>query len=109
MINIISSLFIRLSQLRNNFWSCATRHFMKRRFNNLFEFYLPTTHTFREKLLLKKGSILGNKDLALGSVIEGIPNRFLRVSYEDAFFRFGFEFIRLKFLHINITSPNFKK
>src|SRR5215216_7079827 len=81
---------------------------MKRRFNNLFEFYLPTTHTFHEKLLLKKGSILGNKDLALGSVIEGIPNRFLRVSYEDAFFRFGFEFIRLKFLHINFASQTLR-
>src|SRR3954467_141187 len=109
MIIIISSLFNRWSQLRNNFRRCATRHTLKRRFHNLFEFYLPTTHTFREKLFLYKGSILSNKNLALGSMIEGIPNSFFRVSYEDTFFRFGFEFIRLKFLHINIASPNFKK
>ena len=35
--------------------------------------------------------VLGNKDLAFGSEVEGIPNGFLRVSYVDAFFRLGFE------------------
>src|SRR5215216_6992881 len=82
---------------------------MKRRFNNLFEFYLLTTHTFHEKLLLKKGSILGNKDLALGSVVEGVPNCFLRVSYEDALLRFGFELIRLKPFDRSVATSNFKK
>ena len=49
----------------------------------------------------------GNKDLAFGSEVEDIPNSFFRVSYEDAFFRFGFELFRLKFLDISIASPNF--
>ena len=43
------------------------------------------THFFREKLLFKKGTVLCDKHFAFGSVIEGIPNSFLRVSYEDAF------------------------
>ena len=50
---------------------------------------------------------LRNKYLAFGSVIEGVPNSFLWVSYEDALLRFGFELIRLKL--ISITTPNFKK
>ena len=59
------------------------------------------------ELLLQKGPVLGNEDLAFGSEVEGIPNSFLSVSYEDAFFRFGFEPFRLKFLDISIASPNF--
>ena len=54
-------------------------------------------------------TILSNKDLAFGSMIEGIPNDFFRVSYEDALLRFGFEFIRLKLFNISIASANFKK
>ena len=59
--------------------------------------------------LFQKGSILGNKDLAFGSKVEGIPNSFLRVSYEDALLRFGLELIRLKLFHISIATSNFKK
>src|SRR3954470_11633240 len=59
-------------------------------------FYFPPTHFFREKLLLWKGSILSNEYLAFGSVIEGVPNCLLWVSYEDIFLRFGFELIRMK-------------
>src|SRR3954464_1208431 len=36
-------------------------------------------------------SILSNECLAFGSVIEGVPNCLLWVSYEDTFLRFGFE------------------
>ena len=42
-------------------------------------------------------------------MIEGVPNSFLWVSYEDALLRFGFELIRLKPLDISVASPNFKK
>src|SRR3954465_4199711 len=66
-------------------------------------FYFPPTHFFREKLLLWKGSILSNECLAFGSVIEGVPNSLLWVSYEDIFLRFGFELIRMKPFHISIT------
>src|SRR3954470_4874542 len=73
-------------------------------------FYFPPTHFFLEKLLLWKGSILSNEYLAFGSVIEGIPNCLLWVSYEDTFLRFRFELIRMKlFFHIGIATPNFKK
>ena len=34
---------------------------------------------------------------------------FLRVSYEDALLRFGFELIRLKLFDISVATPNFKK
>ena len=50
-----------------------------------------------------------NKYLAFGSVIEGVPNSFLWVSYEDTFLRFGFELIWLKLFHISIAAPIFKK
>src|SRR5215216_6139822 len=80
-----------------------------RRYNYLIKFYFPPTHFFREKLLLYKGSVLSNENLAFGSVIEGVPNSFLWVSYEDTFLRFGFELIRLKTFHISIAAPNFKK
>ena len=42
-------------------------------------------------------------------MIEGVPNSFFWVSYEDALLRFGFELIRLKLFHISIATPNFKK
>ena len=42
-------------------------------------------------------------------MIEGVPNCFLRVSYEDALLGFGFELIRLKSFDISVASPNFKK
>src|SRR3954470_20575402 len=41
--------------------------------------------------------IISNECLALGSVIEGVPNSLRWVSYEDIFLRFGFELIRMKF------------
>ena len=92
----------------NNFLRCATFRFGRGDYH-LIKFHFPPTHFFREKLFLQKGSILGNEDLAFGSEVEGVPNSFLRVSYEDAFFRFGFELFRLKFLDISIATPNFKK
>ena len=42
-------------------------------------------------------------------MLEGVPNNFFCVSYEDSLLRFGFELIRLKLFHISITAPNFKK
>ena len=42
-------------------------------------------------------------------MIEGVPNSFFWVSYEDALLRFGFELIRLILFHISIATPNFKK
>ena len=42
-------------------------------------------------------------------MVEGVPNCFLRVSYEYTLLLFGFELIRLKFLDISIASPNFQK
>ena len=42
-------------------------------------------------------------------MIEGVPNNFFGVSYEDALLRFGFELIRLKLFHLSIATPNFKK
>ena len=42
-------------------------------------------------------------------MIEGVPNSFLWVFYEDALLRFGFELIRLKLFHISIAAPNFQK
>ena len=41
-------------------------------------------------------TILRNKELVFGYVVEGIPNGFFRVSYEYALLRFGFELIKLK-------------
>ena len=108
MIIIINFLPCRCRHLRNNFLRCATFRF-GRGDCHLIKFYFPPTHFFREKLFLQKVSILGNKDFAFGSVVEGVPNRFLWVSYEDAFFRFGFELFRLKFLDISIATPNFQK
>ena len=80
-----------------------------RRYNYLIKFYFPPTHFFQEKLLLYKGSILGNECFAFGFVIEGVPNSFLWVFYEDALLRFRFKLIRLKPFHISIATPNFKK
>src|SRR3989337_114754 len=42
-------------------------------------------------------------------VVEGVPNCFFRVSYEDALLQFGFELIRLKPFDISVATPNFKK
>jgi hypothetical protein len=80
---------------------------MKRRFNNLIKFYLPTIHNFERNSFSKKDPFLETKNFDFGSVIEGVPKCFFKVSYEDAFFCFVFKFIRMKFLHINIASPNF--
>ena len=52
---------------------------------------------------------LSYKDLAFRSVVEGVPNCFLRVSYEDTLLRFGFELIRLNPFDISVATPNFKK
>ena len=41
-------------------------------------------------------------------MIEGVPNSYLWVFYEDALLRFGFELIRLKLFYISIATPNFK-
>ena len=40
-----------------------------------------------------QGHVLSDKQFALGSEIEGIPNCHLWVSYEDVFVRFGFELL----------------
>src|SRR3990170_5981373 len=108
MIIIISFLYSWCRHHGNGFLRCATFQF-ERRYNYLIKFYFPPTHFFREKLLLLKGFILGNKDLAFGSVVEGVPNCFLRVSYEDALLQFGFELIRLKPFDVSVATPNFKK
>ena len=42
-------------------------------------------------------------------MVEGLPNSFFRVSYEDALLRFGFELIGLKPFDISVATPNFKK
>ena len=42
-------------------------------------------------------------------MVEGVPNCFLRVSYEDALLRFGFELIRLKPFDISVATADFKK
>ena len=42
-------------------------------------------------------------------MVEGVPNCFLRVSYEDALLRLRFELIRLKPFDISVATPNFKK
>src|SRR3954465_1229018 len=63
----------------------------------------------RETPSLERIHFFSNKCLAFGSVIEGVPNCLLWVSYEDTFLRFGFELIRLKLFHIRIAAPNFKK
>ena len=73
------------------------------------KFYFTPTHVFLEKLLLQKVSEFSNKSLAFGSVIEGVSNSFLWISYEDALLRFEFELIRIKKIHISIATPNFKK
>src|SRR5215216_338511 len=54
-------------------------------------------------------TLISNKYLSFGSVVEGVPNSFLRVSYEDALLRFKFELIRQKPFDISVTTPNFKK
>ena len=41
-------------------------------------------------------------------MIEGVPNSFLWVFYEDTLLRFGFELIRLKLFHISITVPTLR-
>ena len=83
MIIIVNFLSSRWRHHRNIFLSCATFRFKRQYF---IEFYLPPTYFFQKKLFLQKGPVLGNKDLAVGSEVEGIPNGFLRVSYEDAFY-----------------------
>src|SRR3954467_4555934 len=107
MILVISFLYCWCRRHWNNFRCCATLQF-KRRFNNLVQIYFPPTHFFHEKLL-KKETVLCDKPFSFGSVIEGIPNSFLRVSYEDAFLRFGFELVQHQLLDVSFASPNFKK
>jgi hypothetical protein len=41
--------------------------------------------------------------------MEGVPNCFIRVSYEDALLGFGFELIRLNPFDISVATPNIKK
>src|SRR6266511_3048698 len=108
MIVIISFLSSWCGHHKNGFPWCTTFQF-EIRYDYLIKFYFPPTHFFREKLLLKKCSVFSNKNLAFGSVIEGVPNCFFRVSYEDALLRFGFELIRLKPFDISVATPNFKK
>ena len=42
-------------------------------------------------------------------MIEGVPNSFFWVSYEDALLRYGFELIRMKPFDISVATPNFNK
>ena len=67
----------------------------------------------REKVQLPHQVLLSSHSLLsieipslerIGSVIEGVPNNFLWVSYEDALLRFGFELIRLKLFHITLLG-----
>jgi hypothetical protein len=55
------------------------------------------------KLLFWKGPILGNKDLAFGSVVEGIPNA---LGYS---MKMHFSALGSNLSDISVTSPNFKK
>ena len=41
--------------------------------------------------------------------MEGVPNRYFWLTYEDALLRLGFELIKTKLFHISIAIPNFKK
>ena len=41
-------------------------------------------------------------------MIEGVPNSFFWVSYEDLLLRFGLELIMLKLFHISIVVPDLK-
>ena len=64
---------------------------------------------FKRKSFSRNDPFLATNYLAFRSVIEGVPNSFFWVSYEDTLLRFGFELISLKLFHISITTPNFKK
>src|SRR4051812_12576788 len=78
--------------------------------HGLCEDYLTCDIAFNAVMPLGRASTRGRYSRIEGvtrSEVEGIPNGFLRVSYEDAFFRLGFELFRLKFLDISIASPNF--
>ena len=70
--------------------------------------FLPLT-SFERNSFSRKDPFLSNEYLAFGSMIEGVPNSLLWVSYANTFLRFGFELIRLKLFHISIAAPNFKK
>ena len=70
--------------------------------------FLPLT-SFERNSFSRKDPFLATKYLAFGSVIEGVPNSFFWVSYEDTLLRFGFELIRLKPFDISVATPNFKK
>ena len=41
-------------------------------------------------------------------MIEGVPNNFFSVSFEDTFLQFGFELIRLKLFYISIAAPTLR-
>ena len=70
--------------------------------------FLPLT-SFEGNSFSRKDPFLATNVFSFGTVIEGVPNSFLWVSYEDTFLRFGFELIRLKLFHLSIAAPNFKK
>ena len=70
--------------------------------------FLPLT-SFERNSFSIKDRFLAKKYLAFGLVIEGVPNSFFWVSYEDALLRFGFKLSSLKLFHISIATPNFKK
>ena len=41
-------------------------------------------------------------------MIEGVPNIFFWVSYEDALLLLGLELIKMKLFHISIATPNLR-
>ena len=69
--------------------------------------FLPLT-SFERNPFSRKFPNLATKVLPFGSVIEGVSNSFLWISYEGALLRFEFEFIRMKFFHISIATPNLR-
>src|SRR4051812_32268161 len=97
MILVISFLYHWCRRHWNNFRCYATLQF-KRRFNNLVYLYFPPTHFFREKLLLKKGTVLCDKHFAFGSVIEGIPNSSLGYPMKTHFSALGSSLSGINFL-----------
>src|SRR3954462_5853099 len=108
MIIIISFLTNWCSSHRNRFCDELLSNKGEGTVTSSSSTFLPLT-SFERNSFSRKDPFFSNKCLAFGSVIEGVPNCLLWVSYEDTFLRFGFELIRLKLFHISIAAPNFKK
>ena len=106
MIIIINFLFNRRSRHRKHL--SVLHHFLVEVKVRQPHQVLSSSHSILSKeLLLEKGPVLSDKQFALGSEIEGIPNCYLWVSYEDVFVRFGFELFPAE--AISIAAPNIKK